>query len=86
MVYLNSQGTSFKGGSTNFLDPFSKELRVSISPHAGLAVLFLQDEGNLLLHEGERIKGGHKYIFRTEVMYEFTPTELSPRTREINCL
>ena len=67
MIYLNS---SFKGGNTNFLDSNTEEITHSIEPQPGLAIMFLQDKHNNLLHEGERTSDGTKYILRFEIMYK----------------
>ena len=73
MLYLNCQDKSFKGGNTNFLDPYTNEITHSIFPRTGMAILFVQDKENGLLHEGTRVLKGKKYIFRTEVMFKFIP-------------
>lgn len=79
MLYLN--GSEFNGGTTNFIDedhdsipldprnikgnadPAAVYLRVC--PKAGSAVVF----DHKMLHEGDKVVGGPKYIMRTELMY-----------------
>jgi hypothetical protein len=79
MIYLNSQQTpanstlpSFTGGRTTFLR-MNGSVKHSVVPEVGTAIVFTQaiDE---LTHEGERISSGIKYIYRTDVMYEFAPS------------
>lgn len=57
---------SVSGGSTRFLD---KKYPVEVKPETGLCLLFRQDVPELL-HEGEEVKAGTKYILRTDVLYE----------------
>lgn len=57
IVYLN-EGTL--GGETAFLDQ-----GVVVTPRAGMALLFQ----HMLLHEGCEVRGGVKYVLRTDVMY-----------------
>ncbi len=57
MVYLNECEA---GGHTNLLD-----LELKIAPRAGRALLF----NHHLLHEGERVHRGLKYVVRSDLMY-----------------
>ena len=84
MLYLNSQGKDFTGGNTNFLSKDEETIEYSVKPEQGLGILFLQDPEHQLLHEGEFLSKGCKYIFRTEVMFQIEP--LSPRTIELKSL
>ena len=59
MVYLNED---FEGGETAFPD-------LSIRPQTGLALCFV----HLLLHKGEPVTRGRKYVLRTDVMYRRNP-------------
>jgi len=74
MLYLNGD---FEGGETRFLDSARCEglhLQLApddavthrIRPEEGLVLLFWQP----LIHEGNRLATGEKYILRTEVMFE----------------
>lgn len=67
LIYLNE---GFAGGETSFqdLDDFS-DRTVHIKPQTGLALFFEHP----LLHKGEPIMSGHKYVLRTDVMYEWMP-------------
>lgn len=56
MVYLNE---GFVGGETTLGD-------VTITPQTGLALFFLHQ----ILHKGQPIVEGRKYVMRTDVMYE----------------
>jgi len=66
MIYLNSATEGFEGGATVFLDSISKQPTHSIVPKEGTALIFLQDE---MLHFGEKVTNGTKYIMRTDIMY-----------------
>lgn len=61
MVYLNDD---FEGGSTDFYHP-DNSLRLSVRPERGMALVFLHP----LLHAGTPVKGGRKYVLRSDVMY-----------------
>jgi hypothetical protein len=78
MFYLNG---NFEGGATNFLaidGPSSAyedqlnaaqkdEIMASVAPETGLCLLFFQPG---LLHEGEDLHKGLKYILRTDMMFQ----------------
>jgi hypothetical protein len=78
MFYLNGD---FEGGATNFLDingPSAchenqlkaaqhEEIMASVAPEPGLCLLFFQPG---LLHEGEDLHRGLKYILRTDMMFQ----------------
>ena len=57
LVYLNSE---FEGGATRFF-----EVDLVVQGRPGLALLFQ----HRLLHEGEVVTAGAKYVLRTDVMY-----------------
>lgn len=57
MVYLND---GFEGGTTTF--PEQKEIVV---PRTGMALLFQ----HMLLHSGERVSSGTKYVLRSDVLF-----------------
>lgn len=69
-VYMNSVhpehggATRFYGGSNARTEP-----RLVVQPEAGLAVLFRQPPEAALLHDGEELAGGEKFLFRSDVMY-----------------
>ena len=80
MVYLND---NYEGGETNFLD--SHELHLdsdrgiycsppecvfaSLKARRGDCLVF----DHLLLHEGQQVSRGEKYIIRSDVMFEKAP-------------
>lgn len=64
LVYLNDD---FTGGDTTF-----PEQREIIRPRTGAALLFQ----HMLLHAGERVLSGHKYVLRTDVL--FGPADTDP--------
>lgn len=78
MLYLNE---GFEGGSTNFVDekqelwkdPITQiycaeesNILMRIVPKTGMAIVFRHH----LLHEGQQLKSGVKYIMRSEVMHK----------------
>ena len=70
MVYLNNVPAD-DGGATNFTD-----YSFNIQPTEGLGCAFVVDN---LIHSGEELKCGFKYLLRTDVMYycdEFINEEL----------
>ena len=80
-VYMNDVPPS-SGGATRFYPDsaadgsrmtLSDEPVLSVSPEAGLAVVFRQPPGERLLHDGERLASGLKYLFRSDVMYRRRP-------------
>ena len=64
MVYLNG---GFNGGATSFSDdsvtPRFEDF--SVTPETGLALFFT----HMLLHKGQPVVDGHKYVLRTDVVY-----------------
>lgn len=96
MFYLNGD---MEGGSTRFLDVDPEmsqenefklakdhEVLASVKPEAGLCILFFQPG---LMHEGEDLYGGTKYILRTDVMCRRAPNtkpELSSQKLEARAL
>jgi predicted 2-oxoglutarate/Fe(II)-dependent dioxygenase YbiX len=83
MIYLNDAGDDFTGGCTNFLDQHSFEVTHSIAPKCGRTIVFWQTEKELL-HEGEPVTDGLKYMMRTDVMYERTDkTETETETETV---
>lgn len=63
MVYLNDVDEEL-GGATFFIDH-----NVRIQPKQGLCVVFFVDN---LLHCGEKLESGEKYLFRTDIMYRLS--------------
>lgn len=60
-IFLNDD---FEGGETDFLDNH-KNLVLSAKPSPGRAAIF----DRLIYHRGNLVKGGYKYLIRTDVMY-----------------
>jgi len=92
IIYLSD---NFLGGATNFFDdikqaPDPKDNNIfmgdrdnvikTISPTQGSGLLFHHH----LLHEGEVIKEGYKYILRSDIVYKRTqfPEEIQPVQRD----
>eukprot|EP01114_Cavostelium_apophysatum_P004788 TRINITY_DN15160_c0_g1_i1.p1 TRINITY_DN15160_c0_g1~~TRINITY_DN15160_c0_g1_i1.p1 ORF type:complete len:212 (+),score=28.94 TRINITY_DN15160_c0_g1_i1:63-698(+) len=63
MIYLNG---GLDGGSTNFLESRGKVLE-RIHPEAGMVLCF----DHIMLHEGEALLSGKKYLMRTDVMFKW---------------
>ena len=62
LVYLND---NFTGGETSFDEPEIQTGILKIVPQPGLALFF----DHPLLHKGEPVTSGRKYVLRTDVMY-----------------
>lgn len=74
-VYMNDVPREHGGATRFFPDEtpsrFSPgEAVLSVQPGAGLGVVFRQPPGAELLHDGELLTGGTKYLFRSDVMYQ----------------
>jgi hypothetical protein len=88
MFYLNG---GFGGGATRFLGPSSSniasqfkladdsEVLASVAPEPGMCMLFFQPG---LLHEGEDLHSGLKYLLRTDVMFRRDPATKVQRTMQ----
>ena len=63
-VYLNQK---FKGGHTTF---HGRGRHLDVKPRTGSVLLFDHN----ILHEGQRVTQGKKYLVRTDVMYAATTT------------
>ncbi|WP_169977710.1 prolyl hydroxylase family protein [Tautonia rosea] len=61
MAYLNDD---FDGGTTAFYDADQQPI-ASIVPEQGMALVFR----HAILHEGNPVEQGRKYVLRTDVMY-----------------
>eukprot|EP01120_Amphizonella_sp_Union-15-10_P016370 TRINITY_DN8614_c0_g1_i1.p1 TRINITY_DN8614_c0_g1~~TRINITY_DN8614_c0_g1_i1.p1 ORF type:complete len:219 (+),score=23.61 TRINITY_DN8614_c0_g1_i1:39-695(+) len=61
MLYLNG---GFSGGTTNFLE---KKLYSEVVPVAGMVLVFEHD----IVHEGDSLKSGIKYLLRSDVVYTY---------------
>lgn len=61
MVYLNA---GYSGGCTRF--GRDKPGDLTVEPRSGTALVFRHD----LMHEGEEVSDGVKYVLRTDVMYQ----------------
>jgi|EP00802_Teleaulax_amphioxeia_P024926 hypothetical protein len=77
-VYLNQD---FEGGKTRFYDAGARRgavdpidhLIYALEPATGTACVFRQPPGAHLLHDGEAVSRGFKYLLRTDVMYRRLP-------------
>lgn len=68
MVYLNG---GFEGGHTRFYDEDDEEEPFYLlKPVAGMCLVFNQN----ILHDGEKLGSGLKYIMRTDIHYRFART------------
>lgn len=62
LIYLNDD---FKGGNTLIEGPYANPDKEIIQPQSGMAFLMQHS----LIHEGETLTSGTKYILRSDVMY-----------------
>eukprot|EP01121_Diplochlamys_sp_Union-15-3_P018753 TRINITY_DN6898_c0_g1_i2.p1 TRINITY_DN6898_c0_g1~~TRINITY_DN6898_c0_g1_i2.p1 ORF type:complete len:690 (+),score=101.02 TRINITY_DN6898_c0_g1_i2:147-2072(+) len=62
-IYLNDD---YKGGDLVFHHPTTKKPTLRLKPNAGSALVFNHD----VLHEGEEVKAGRKYVVRTSIMFK----------------
>ncbi|GMI43205.1 hypothetical protein TrCOL_g2606 [Triparma columacea] len=63
-IYLNDGGgVDFTGGGTSFWS--SSGSSCTCTPEAGKVLLFSHPH----LHSGDRLKGGRKYVIRSDIMY-----------------
>ena len=60
--YLND---GYHGGETKFYGDDLEDLRFTVTPQQGMALVFAHQQ----LHEGAPIVDGRKYVLRTDVMY-----------------
>ena len=69
-AYMNG---GFEGGSTRFYDSnggtSTKVLASECVPVAGSCVVFRQPPGEAYLHDGEQLRSGEKFLFRSDIMY-----------------
>lgn len=87
-VYMNG---GFEGGRTRFYgDPKKRQCTGTVRdtevvyacvPKPGMALVFRQPQGAYLLHDGEKLGSGRKYLFRTDVMYRKVPEHAAPRSK-----
>jgi hypothetical protein len=76
-IYLNGPDATeaglpvFTGGATRlFTDVMAPRAPTfSVRPKPGMALVFRQPPDRGLLHDGERVASGVKYLLRTDVMY-----------------
>ena len=80
MIYLNE---GFEGGETSFTglsDIYGAADDLMVSPRTGMALLFQHP----LLHKGEPIRRGRKYVLRTDAMYSKTHRTAEPDHHKAN--
>jgi hypothetical protein len=77
LLYLNDE---FEGGETTFFMPAAQEGKLNgypVRPVMGSVAIFPHGESNgALLHEGTGVRNGAKYIIRTDVEYDVTPSKV----------
>jgi prolyl 4-hydroxylase len=62
-IYMNG---GFEGGETSFyLDGGQHD----VAPESGLCLIFRQPPGRSYRHEGQELRSGLKYLFRSDIMY-----------------
>lgn len=65
-IYMNG---GFDGGATRFYFEKHDEFDHSIIPEVGSCLLFRQPPGQNYRHDGEELRSGVKYLFRSDIMY-----------------
>ena len=83
-VYMNDVA---HGGATRFYSGTREDTEtpvLSVQPEAGLAVIFRQPPEEQLLHDGEELAGGTKYLFRSDVMYRQVRPVAAERERALD--
>ena len=72
LIYLND---NFQGGQTRFYVPKGDGTLVAygIAPKCGSVLVFSQGNTASLLHEGAAVTHGHKFVIRTDVLYQTRP-------------
>lgn len=66
-IYLNDD---FTGGTTRFYCDHDRDvIEAAVVPETGLCLLFRQPPTACLLHDGEEVSSGVKYLIRSDVMY-----------------
>ena len=69
MIYLNNgNNKDFNGGNTIFYQN-NQHIKYKVIPQEGMAIMFWQYEKDLL-HSGESVTNGIKYMMRTDIMFE----------------
>ncbi len=73
LIYLNTEnGKDLQGGATNFYrgkNVKRAKLVLSFAPCRGVALVH-EHFPSCMLHEGEEVRHGTKYLMRTDVVYE----------------
>ena len=67
LVYLNGQECGLQGGDTVFFANKRTEL-CRVEPQTGLMLLHAHGD-RCLLHAGDAVRKGEKYVLRADVMY-----------------
>lgn len=65
-VYLNGSPETLSGGATRFKSDETPNIVVDVDPRLGRVLIF---EQGTLLHTGEKVLEGEKYVVRTDLMY-----------------
>jgi hypothetical protein len=74
-IYMNDD---FLDGNTRFYESRESASRgdvyASVKPCYGLALIFRQPPDATYLHDGERVRSGLKYLFRSDIFYTRLPS------------
>lgn len=67
-IYLN---TEFNNGATRFFadDIETTKPFLMVKPEVGMGLVFMQPENKYIIHDGEKVCDGEKYIMRTDIIY-----------------
>lgn len=66
-LYANDD---FDEGRTRFYFKNGRDIAFEVEPEAGMALVFRQPSSADIVHDGQKLKRGLKYLFRSDVMYE----------------
>ena len=70
-IYLNSYIRDFEGGNTRFFFDSDEEFDCCVRLVESTALIFRQPPAvAYMLHDGERVVSGYKYLIRTDIMYK----------------
>jgi hypothetical protein len=67
-IYLNG-GDEFNRGKTRFYSDSQLKPEYSVTPIAGLGLIFRQPPSAHYTHDGEMVCNGFKYLIRSDIMY-----------------
>ena len=83
----------FAGGNTRFFSPREwdetnnswapQPVQCEVVPAEGRCLIFRQPPGRKLLHDGQELESGVKYLFRSDVLYEKVVEEETKEQKQV---